>query len=155
MSLGEWICFACAWNSRTRRLRCPSDRVRLRLEGNTNLYTGEIKRLSPAIEENTRMLRVEADVANPGELRPGSFAKAEIVIDEKASAILLPSTALITFAGIEKVFVVQDGKTAERIVSTGRRQSGSVEVVAGIEAGDVVVTEPGGLQLGQPVSASD
>lgn len=130
-------------------------RVRLRVEGNTNVYTGEIKRLSPAIEENTRMLRVEADVANPGELRPGLFTKAEIVTDDKALAILVPATAVTTFAGIEKVFVVQNGKAIERIVTTLRRIAERVEVVAGIEAGDLVVTDPGGLQLGHPVSISD
>lgn len=130
-------------------------KVRLRIEGNTNVYTGEIKRLSPAIEEHTRMLRVEADVTNPGELRPGSFTKAEIVTDGKAKAVLIPSSAVTSFAGIEKAFVIREGKAVERPVTTGRRITEKVEVLDGIEPGDVLIIEPGDLQSGNLVDSVD
>lgn len=127
-------------------------KVRLTLEGDTNHYFGEIKRLSPVIEDQNRMLRAEADVANPGELRPGSFARAEIIVNDKARAINLPNNAVVTFAGIEKVFVVEDGKAVERIVTTGRPSREGVEILEGINVGDLVILEPGNLQSGQPVA---
>ena len=130
-------------------------KVRLKVEGNTNHYSGEIKRLSPAIEELTRMLRVEADVANPGDLRPGSFAKAEIISDIKSVGILVPFNAVTVFAGVEKVFVIRDGKAVERLVTTGRRVGESVEIISGVEVGDVVVIDPGDLQSGQPINSAD
>jgi len=132
-----------------------AQKVRLKVEGNTNVYTGEIKRLSPAIEELTRMLWVEADVVNPGELRPGSFAKAEIVTDNTSRGILVPVNALSSFAGVEKVFVVRDGKALEKRVTTGRRVGDSIEVVSGLEMGDVVIIDPGDVLSGQPVNAAD
>jgi RND family efflux transporter MFP subunit len=130
-------------------------KVRLIMEGNTNAYSGEIKRLSPAIEEHNRMLRVEADVANPGELRPGSFVRAEIIVDEKAMVMMLPAGVIVTFAGIEKAFVVQNNKAVERLVTTGRRILESVEITDGIKEGDVVILEPTGLQPGQPIKLMD
>ena len=130
-------------------------KTRLRVEGNTNVYTGEIKRLSPAIEELTRMLWVEADVANPGELRPGSFAKAEIVTDAKLRGILVPSTAVASFAGVEKVFVAREGKAVEKPVTTGRRIGNAVEILIGLDVGEVLVIDPGDLISGQPINAAE
>lgn len=126
--------------------------VRLALEGETNSHTGEITRLSPAISEQSRMLVVEADVRNPGTLRPGAFARAEIVVEAGQPVVAVPSVALVAFAGVEKVFTVKDGKAVECNVSSGRRSGDFVELTRGpVTAGDVVVLAPGSLQNGQPV----
>ncbi len=129
-------------------------KVRLTLQGTTNIYSGEIKRLSPALDERSRMLRIEADVPNPGPLRPGSFVTAEIVINPKDMAVTVPSRALVTFAGIEKIFVFESGKAIERSVTTGQRFGQTIEIISGISAGDVVILEPGAVQNGASVTAS-
>jgi multidrug efflux pump subunit AcrA (membrane-fusion protein) len=64
--------------------------VRVTTEGDPNVYLGRIARLSPIITPQTRMLIVEAEVANEGSLRPGLFARAEIVIDESTMAVTIP-----------------------------------------------------------------
>ncbi len=130
----------------------PGQKVRLTIEGDTNKYTGSIARLSPAITELSRMLIVEADFANPGTLRPGLFARAEIVLAEAEPAIAVPREALLTFAGMEKIFLVKDGKAVEKNVAVGRRAGEFIEVMSGVKAGDVVVLGPGSLQNGQPVT---
>ena len=54
--------------------------VQVTVEGDTTSYTGRVARISPAIDEASRTLMVEAEVPNPGGLlRPGSFANASIV----------------------------------------------------------------------------
>jgi RND family efflux transporter MFP subunit len=126
-------------------------RVRLSIEGDTNVYAGEITRLSPAISENTRMLIAEADVKNTGTLRPGSFARAEIVVEEQQPTTAIPTDALVVFAGIEKVFIVREGKAVEKNVSTGRRTADFIELSKEVKPGDLVVLNPGGLLNGQPV----
>ena len=126
-------------------------RVRLTLEGDTNHYSAEIARLSPAITELNRMLVAEADVTNRGALRPGAFARVEIVVEERQPATVIPKDALITFAGIEKVFLVVAGKAVEKNVTTGRRAAGWIEVAKELKPGDVVVLNPGNLQTGQAV----
>jgi len=126
--------------------------VRVTVEGDTNVYAGHIARLSPVITPQTRMLMVEAEVRNHGALRPGAFAHADIVIDEQGMSVAVPANAITTFAGVEKVLLVQDGKVSEKAISTGRRTAEWVEVINGIKVGDVVVLEPGNLQPGQAVT---
>jgi RND family efflux transporter MFP subunit len=127
-------------------------RVRVTVEGDTNVYAGHIARLSPVITPQNRMLMVEAEVRNQGALRPGAFAHADIVIDEQGMSVAVPANAITTFAGVEKVLLVQDSKVSEKAISTGRRTAEWVEVISGVKVGDVVVLEPGNLQPGQAVT---
>ena len=129
----------------------PGQDVRVSVEGDPNVYVGKIMRLSPVIAEQTRILVVEADVRNNGKLRPGSFAHAEIVTNDAKMAVTVPNNAIVTFAGIEKVIVVQNGKALEKPITTGRRASDFTEVVAGINVGEKVIVDPGNLQTGQAV----
>jgi len=126
--------------------------VRLRIEGDTNTYAGRIARLSPALNEQNLMLLVEADVPNRGSLRAGLFARAEIIVNEREDGLSIPISALITFAGLEKIVVVKDGKALEKTVTTGRRSQEWVEITSGLAIGESVVLDPGGLRTGQPVT---
>lgn len=126
--------------------------VRVTVEGDPNVYLGQIRRLSPVIAEQNRMLVVEADVRNNGRLRPGSFARAEIVTNDSKMAITVPNNAIVTFAGIEKVIVVQNGKALEKPITTGRRSGEWTEIVSGINLGEKVIVDPGNLQSGQAVA---
>lgn len=126
--------------------------VRVTVEGDPESYLGYIKRLSPTISEQNRVLSVEADVRNNGRLRPGAFVKAEIITNQTASAVTVPPNAIVTFAGIDKVILVENGKALEKAVTLGRRGSDWVEIKAGVNIGQTVVMDPGNLQSGQPVS---
>lgn len=125
--------------------------VRVTVEGDANAYLGQIKRLSPTIKEQNRMLVVEADVRNNGRLRPGSFARAEIVTNDSSMAVTVPTRAVVIFAGIEKVIIVQNGKALEKPITTGRKINEWTEVLAGVKVGESVIVDPGNLQSGQPV----
>ncbi|MBC7930378.1 MAG: efflux RND transporter periplasmic adaptor subunit [Rubrivivax sp.] len=126
--------------------------VRVTIEGDRGLYAGYIVRLSPTINQQNRVLIVEAEIANPGGLRPGGFAHAEIVTDSGQMAVTVPSNAVVTFAGIEKVITVEGGKAKEKPVTTGRRADAWTEVLSGINVGESVVLDPGNLQSGQAVN---
>jgi RND family efflux transporter MFP subunit len=128
--------------------------VRVSVEGDPNSYLGYIKRLSPTIGEQNRVLAVEADVPNNGNLRPGAFVRAEIITNQSATAVTVPANAIVTFAGIEKVIAIENGKAVEKTVTTGRRGSDWIEIKSGVNVGDTVVVEPGNLQSGQAVTGS-
>jgi multidrug efflux pump subunit AcrA (membrane-fusion protein) len=66
---------------------------------------------------------------------------------------MVPASAIVTFAGIQKVFSVKDNKAIEKNVVVGRRE-GDWVVVEGLEADLQVVLSPGNLVSGQPVSTS-
>lgn len=126
--------------------------VQVHLEGDPDAYAGRIVRVSPAIDESSRSLRVEAEVANEAaKIRPGSFATAEIVVAASVPAVVVPASAIVTFAGVDKVLTIVEGKVAERRVTIGRREGGRVEIVDGLAAGDAVIREPGNLVDGEAV----
>ena len=127
--------------------------VRVRIEGDGGDYFGRVVRVSPVIEKQNRTLTVEAEIENrQGRLRPGSFATAEIMIDAEQTAVLIPSSAIVTFAGIEKVIGVKEGRAVERRIRTGRRTVNRVEILEGLAPGELIVAEPGNLSGGQPVT---
>jgi RND family efflux transporter MFP subunit len=127
--------------------------VRFRIDGDTNFFAGKVDRVSPSINETNRMLALEADIRNAdGRLRPGAFVRGEIVVTQNASAVMAPREAVITFAGIEKVFVMENGKAAERRITTGRIYGNEVEVLRGLKAGESVVLNSSGLRGGQPLT---
>ncbi len=127
--------------------------VRVIVEGEASgTHSGRIARLSPAFEEQSRTLIIEAEVDNlQGRLRPGSFAKAEIQTTSTSEAVMVPASAIVTFAGIQKVFTVKDGKAVEKNVVVGKREDDSV-AVEGLEPGTKVILSPGNLVAGQPVT---
>jgi RND family efflux transporter MFP subunit len=126
--------------------------VRVTVEGDNGLYAGRIVRLSPTINQQNRVLVVEAEIANPGGLRPGGFARAEIVTNSGDMAVTVPANAVVTFAGIEKVITVENGKAREKAITTGRRADAWTEILSGVNVGEAVILDPGNLQSGQPVN---
>jgi RND family efflux transporter MFP subunit len=128
--------------------------VRLTVEGDVTVHQGRVVRLSPIVQEQNRTLLVEAEVPNAGTvLKPGAFARAEIVTDVSQPIIRVPAASLVTFAGVEKVLVVRDGKIVEVRVQTGRRANDRIEIVAGLKPGEQVVLQPSNLAPGQAVTA--
>jgi RND family efflux transporter MFP subunit len=130
--------------------------VKLTIEGDPVEHTGEVARISPAISEDNRTLMVEARVPNQdSRLRPGAFARARIETLSAEPAVLVPVSAVVSFAGIDKVMGVEGGKAVEKRVRTGRRAGDRVEILEGIVAGDPVVVSPGNLVGGQSVMVAE
>lgn len=102
-------------------------------------FPGTVARISPAIDPQTRTFQVEVAVPNAdGKLKPGGFARADIVVGT-APAVAVPPTALVVFAGVSKVFVV-DGETAKAIeVQVGDRGPDWLEVKGDLKPGQLVI----------------
>jgi cobalt-zinc-cadmium efflux system membrane fusion protein len=110
-------------------------------------FGGRIDFISSTLDTTTRSVRVRATVANPKEkLKPGMFVKAHVDVPnaaEEASAILVvPQSALQTLEGRSTLFVeVEPGVFERHFVEVGHSFEGFTEVLSGVKAGDVVVTE--------------
>ena len=117
-------------------------------------FEGKISRLSPAVNQQSRTLKLEVLVVNANAiLKPGLFARVTIQTDRTDKALVVPVDAVFSFAGLEKIFVVENGKVAERIVRSGVRLENEVEIVEGVKEGEVVATSNlGNLQQGREVS---
>jgi len=117
-------------------------------------FQGKIARLSPSVDQQTRTLRLEAIVNNAdGALKPGFFARVTIQTDRKDKSLVVPSDSLTTVSGIEKVFVVDNGRIAERIVRSGVHTGNGIEIVEGLKEGELIAkSNLAGLQQGREVA---
>ena len=104
-------------------------------------FSGQISRISPSIDEKNRSLVAEAEVRNEGGLlKPGMFARVQVTADEAGAALMVPEKSVVSLAGVNKVFVVDNGRAVERKVKLGTRDGGMIEVVEGVKSGERVIT---------------
>ena len=131
----------------------PDLPVRVTVEGALGAHQGRVARISPSFDEANRTLLVETEVSNTaGILRPGAFARAEIIVSSGQRVLMVPSSAIVNFAGIDRVFVVKEGKASEKRIRTGRHTDAGVEVLEGINTGDSVVVNPGNMRDSETIA---
>lgn len=129
---------------RLARLVGRGDAVRVRTD--LSAHAGQVRLVAPAVARDTRTVKVEVDVQNPGAaLRPGTFARVTFALERRAGALAVPEHALRRdVREAASVVVVEAGEagTVARVrpVSLGLSAGGWVEVLRGLRAGDVVVT---------------
>ncbi len=107
------------------------------------LLTGKIHRIAPAVDPTTRTMRVDVQAANPEEwerVKPGMYARAQLIIANKPNAIVVPSQAVHKQRdGARYVWTVKDGKAAKTPVVPGVRDRDRQELLEGLSDGDVIV----------------
>ncbi|MEG0795127.1 MAG: efflux RND transporter periplasmic adaptor subunit [Odoribacter sp.] len=101
---------------------------------------GELTQLSPAINEETRTFSGYIVVDNPDlKLRPGMFAKADIVTVRKDSVLSIPKEIVKNRRGGKIVYIVERTYAEEKVISTGISDDKYIEVEKGLETGNKVV----------------
>lgn len=109
-------------------------------------FKGRVQAIDSVVDANGRALQVLAQVENPGALlKPGMFARPRVVFAVREGAVVVPEEALVPFGGRQLIFKVAEGpdgkKVARRVEARlGLRQPGRVEVLEGLQPGDLVVT---------------
>ncbi|MDO9390176.1 MAG: efflux RND transporter periplasmic adaptor subunit [bacterium] len=102
---------------------------------------GSVGRLSQAIDPATRTMRAEILVPNPGgQLKPGMYATVTIVLKENASAVTVPSQAVLSDNQAKYVFVLDKDSARRIVVITGRDQGAMTEITAGLNGSEQVIT---------------
>jgi membrane fusion protein (multidrug efflux system) len=103
-------------------------------------FTGTIRTVFPSVAVQSRTIRVEASVPNPGyRLKPGFFATVRVPLTQLPGSLVIPRGALVRREGTENVFVVK-GDRAELVrIETGAETADRVEVVTGLSASDRIV----------------
>ncbi|OAM89777.1 efflux RND transporter periplasmic adaptor subunit [Termitidicoccus mucosus] len=119
--------------------------------GETEL-PGRVAEISPALDPVARTLLAKIDLPVRAAVRSGQFARVAWPAGE-GRALVVPASSVTPFGQMERVFVVAGGKAVLRLVKTGARRGGQIEILAGLAAGEQVVTGPAAASLrdGQPV----
>jgi membrane fusion protein (multidrug efflux system) len=116
-------------------------------------FAGKVASVDSRVDPATRSVTVRAVLPNPdGLLKPGMFLTVRLSRGE-TDALLVPEEALVPEQGEVFVFVVRDGAAEKRTVRLGQRRVGDVQVLEGVVADELVVTEgTQRLRDGDPVS---
>lgn len=112
------------------------------------VFTGEITAISPAVDVETRNVAVQATLANDGEkLRPGMFARVDVLLPAKRNVITLPQTAIVHQPYGDSVYVVQEPEqegapptVSQRFIETGAERGTQIAVTEGLDGGETVVS---------------
>jgi multidrug efflux pump subunit AcrA (membrane-fusion protein) len=88
------------------------------------------------------MFKLKVEIPNPAlALKPGSFIKADIVVENKTDAIVIPKSVILDRGGNKIVYVVDRGLAAERRIKTGIESKDEVEILEGLQAKDQLIIE--------------
>lgn len=116
-------------------------------------FEGTISRISPTVDPLKGTFRARVEVPDKTRrLKPGMFARVNIVYERREDALQLPRNSILDADGEQSVFVVVNGKAEQRRIATGLANNGWVEVLEGLEGDErVVVVGQGGLKTGTAV----
>lgn len=132
-------------------LLAPAAGTNLGVLVGSNLVTGQLAELSPAADPISRTRLAKIDLPAGGPARSGQFVHVLWPAGNR-TALTVPATAVRVFGQMERVFVVTAGRAQLRLVKTGAREGGLVQIAAGLDAGETVVAAPSAaLRDGQPV----
>ncbi|WP_171596344.1 efflux RND transporter periplasmic adaptor subunit [Marinifilum caeruleilacunae] len=103
---------------------------------------GVLAQLSPAIDAETRSFKAVVNVDNSKLLlRPGMFAKGEIVVAHSDSALVIPKNVILNKQKGNVVFVVHKGLAEERVIEFGLENPDEVQIISGLEKKDRLVVK--------------
>jgi membrane fusion protein (multidrug efflux system) len=118
-------------------------------------FRARVDFIDPVVQVDSRTIVVKALAPNPDRvLKPGMFIEARLATATRANATVIPEDAVQPLRTANVVWAVADGKASRRVVQLGARSQGVVEVLSGVEPGELVVV--GGLERmaeGMPLAA--
>jgi membrane fusion protein, multidrug efflux system len=105
-----------------------------------------IDEIKPTVNAGNRALdaivRFDSD---DGIFRGGGSVNARVVIDVKQGALMVPEQSVVLRPSGKVVYVVSNGRAAQRVVETGLKQDGLQEVVKGLAPGEMIATDGAGF----------
>lgn len=109
---------------------------------------GRVVQIVPAADPASRSFTVKAELPANAALRSGLFGRAYFSRGQRDS-LLVPRTAVVDRGQLQGVYVLSPDKVASlRYITAGKAQGEQVEVLSGVQTGDVIVVAPGTRELG-------
>jgi len=120
-------------------------------------FPGTISRISPTVDPQTGTFRARVEVPDATRhLKPGMFARVNIVYERRDNALQLPRNAILDADGEQSVYIVVKNKAEQRRITTGLANNGWIEVLNGLQGDErIVVVGQAGLKSGTAVKVVD
>lgn len=127
------------------------ERLTVKVDAAGVLVEGTVTEVAPAADPQSRTAPVVIDLPPHADLRAGQFARVQLPSPD-ASGLLIAESAVIAHGQMDRVFTVEGDRVHLRLVRTGQRHDGMVEILSGLAEGEtVVVTNNRLLHNGQQV----
>ena len=105
------------------------------------VFSGIVEAIDAKVEQESHSMQVKGVIPNPDNLlRDGLFANVSLIIGEKGNSMTVDEASVDRIGEIEYVWVVERGRAEKRRVLTGSRENGQIEIIAGLQPGQIVVT---------------
>jgi RND family efflux transporter MFP subunit len=105
-------------------------------------FTGRVGRVVHSLDPRSRTMGVEVDIPNPaGKLKPGMFARVEVLVETRPGALTIPVEAIRLGEAKPSVMVVRDGIVAVVPIEVGGADARGVEITAGLTDTDQVILQ--------------
>lgn len=111
--------------------------------------SGKVTQLRSLVGSDNRSFDAVVEVTNPGEWRPGASVDGEVVVDVHPAAVMVPEESVVLRPAGNVVYVVSQGKAMQRVVKTGAKRDGLIEIVSGLQTGETVVKDGAGFLTDQ------
>lgn len=104
-------------------------------------FPGLIEGIDAKVDVSSHSIEARALIPNKGRvLKPGLFARVDVVVGSKSQALILPVTAVDKQGDQEYVFKVAEGRAFQTPVITGIQEGDNIEILRGVNPGDHIVT---------------
>jgi RND family efflux transporter MFP subunit len=128
-----------------------NDRLSIFIPSVNLAFKGIVAEVSPVADPSSRSAPIKIHIPPDSRLRSGQFARITLT-GEQAETLTIPSSAVLPFGQMERVYVIHDDKARLRLVQTGRQQNGEIEILSGLTEGEMVIKEADwNLHDGQPI----
>ena len=120
----------------------PGQRAALQVEAYPGQdFPAEVSSISPIADKSSHTFKVTiTPLDEDRQLRSGMFASLSVLVDEKQHTLLVPVDAVTEVDGQSAVYVVKDNIAQLRPVEVGLSNDGQIEILSGVEEGEMVVT---------------
>ncbi len=115
--------------------------VTVELEHPERIYTGRVTEIVGEIDPSSRTQHVKIQLEDAERVRPGTFGRL-ILKTGPREGIYIPLSAVYRAGQLEMVQVVYNGRVLQRLVKTGREENGQVEILSGLEHGEIILINP-------------
>lgn len=131
----------------------PGDPLAIHIPAAGTDLLGTVAEIAPVADPLSRTATVKIDITPGPRLRSGQFARV-IIPGKKKKSLFVPATAIHTFGQMKKIFVISGDRAHLRLVRTGAVIDDRVEILAGLEPGEVIAATTNSTLIdGQPVTA--
>lgn len=115
--------------------------VEVALESLDRRLAARVSEIVPSVDAASRAYTVKIDLPAVPNLRSGVFGRARFALGMR-SVLAIPPQAVVERGQVQSVFVIEDGSAHSRLITTGGREQGLIEVLSGLSQGEKVVSQP-------------